>query len=167
MFSPRFFSGFTFIEVLITLGLVAVLAIASIPAFKSIIDSNRLKTASEHVYQALEFARTEAIKQRTDVHINFQTGSNWCFGSRVNSSCNCAIPGSCTLSSIPAANYANVSLITSGFSSADIVFDGVRGTIAQTGSVTLSLSGKSFTITMGKMGRLQVCSTDVWGYPAC
>lgn len=56
-------SGFTAIELLVTLGVVSVLAAIAAPSFTPLMDRWRVRQATEQLKSTLYFARSEAIKR--------------------------------------------------------------------------------------------------------
>ena len=55
--------GFTVVELMVTLGVIAILTVVAIPSFNSMINSNRLTTAANEIVAGLNTARMEAIKR--------------------------------------------------------------------------------------------------------
>ena len=55
--------GFTVVELMVTLGVIAILTVVAIPSFNSMINSNRLTTAANEIVAGLNVARMEAIKR--------------------------------------------------------------------------------------------------------
>lgn len=55
-------SGFTAVELMITVAVIAVLAAIALPGFKSTLQSNRIATATNELVASLSLARTEAIR---------------------------------------------------------------------------------------------------------
>lgn len=71
--------GFTLIELVVSISILAVLSGIGAPAFMSMISTQRLKTATFDLYATLTFARSEAIKRNSVVTIaprggNFANG---------------------------------------------------------------------------------------------
>ncbi len=60
-------SGFTLVELMITIAVVGVLLTVGVPSFTQSIQSNRLVTYANEFLTALNFARSEAIKQGVQV----------------------------------------------------------------------------------------------------
>jgi len=71
-------SGFTLIELMITLAIAGILLAVGIPSFNSIITSNRLTTYANELVTALNLARSEAIRRGVQVTMSTgNTGGNW------------------------------------------------------------------------------------------
>lgn len=67
--------GFTVVELMITLGVIAILTVVAVPSFNSMINSNRLTTASNEIVAALNTARMEAIKRNAYTQFCSDSGS--------------------------------------------------------------------------------------------
>ncbi len=55
--------GFTLVELMVTIAVAAVLLVIAVPNFRTITINNRLRTAADDVYSAVNTARMEAIKR--------------------------------------------------------------------------------------------------------
>ncbi len=63
--------GFSLIELLVTIAIISLLAVASQPALSGIMGSRNLSRAAGDVASCLEFARSEAIAKNTFVWVGF------------------------------------------------------------------------------------------------
>ncbi len=59
--------GYTLFELLLTIGLAAVLMTLAAPSFSSLLQRAQLETASDQVYSSLWFARSQAISRQHSV----------------------------------------------------------------------------------------------------
>ena len=160
-------NGFTLMELLITLVVIAILAKLSIPALRSQLIQSRLKAAAETFAQTAQVARSEAVMRQQSVFINLVTGSSWCYGVNLASSCSCSPLNNCTLAYVAGSLYPSVSVAATGFPSGNISYDSERGLVSTASSVTFSVGSQLITVMLNRLGGFTFCSTGVSGYSAC
>jgi prepilin-type N-terminal cleavage/methylation domain-containing protein len=167
----RKFKGFTLVEMIVTVAVLAILLTAGIPAFQSTLDKRRLTGAVEQLYSDLQFARSEAIRQNKRVTVYFTSTSAWCYGMDVepSSDCDCnSAPGNCTVGGVQkvvsGTDFRNVTLSNNTFASNNVTFDPRRGTANQ-GRVSLQSSAiGTVEVIVSNPGRVRICSTNVPDY---
>jgi type IV fimbrial biogenesis protein FimT len=76
---PRALSGFTIIEMMIVVLIMATLAALAAPSMRKMILTQRVKTASFDVFSGMVLARSEAIKRNVSVTLT-PTGADWVNG---------------------------------------------------------------------------------------
>jgi type IV fimbrial biogenesis protein FimT len=80
-FSHRQQTGFTLIELMVVVALVAILTMLATPSFVSMIQSNRVSAEVNAFTGDLEFARSEAIKQGVPVSVCASSNGSSCLGA--------------------------------------------------------------------------------------
>ncbi len=74
-------AGFTLIELMVGVAIMAVLLMVGVPSFQSAVASNRLTSSTNDVVSALALARTEAIRRGTRVTVCKSTNATACVTS--------------------------------------------------------------------------------------
>jgi len=72
--------GFTLMEMVITIAILAILVSLAAPGFQSLILSQRVKNASFDVFSSITYARSEAVTRNAPVTITPTTAGNWANG---------------------------------------------------------------------------------------
>ncbi|WP_051293547.1 GspH/FimT family pseudopilin [Pseudoduganella violaceinigra] len=66
-------SGFTLIEMMVTVGIILILASVGVPAMQDFITNQRIKSTTNDLFSSLLRARSEAIKRNADVKMTPST----------------------------------------------------------------------------------------------
>ncbi len=78
-FAPRLVGGFTAIELMVTVAIMAVLMALAAPSFTPLIEGWRVRQATEQLQSTLYYARSEAIKRGGQVVVQkLPNGTNSC-----------------------------------------------------------------------------------------
>ncbi|NJM71514.1 MAG: prepilin-type N-terminal cleavage/methylation domain-containing protein [Scytonema sp. RU_4_4] len=72
LFHHRSNSGFTLLELLVSIVVITILAAISIPSWLAFVDTQRLKTAQNEVYLAIRQAQSQAIKNKLTWQVSFR-----------------------------------------------------------------------------------------------
>ena len=78
-------AGFTLIELMIVVVILAIFVTIGIPGFQNLIRENRLATQANELVGTLHFARSEAIKRRLPVVMCRSTNSTTCVSGGTSS----------------------------------------------------------------------------------
>ena len=79
--------GYTLLELMVTLGIVAILAGIAVPSFNDFIRTQRLRSVASDLNTTFQLARSEAVKRNADVTIS-RVGRGWVEGWTVISAGN-------------------------------------------------------------------------------
>lgn len=154
-------TGFTLTELMIVIAILGTLAAIAAPSFNSVIERQRLVSASEAILSDLRWARSEAIKQNEEVRVTYTTGGTWSYTINVDPS-----GDNTQIKSVSSTNFRSTSMSAAAFSGvAYTTFDPVRGT-ASNGTVTITTTNYSLSNKVSTLGRIHVCGT-IGDYTAC
>ena len=156
-------SGFTLLETMIVIVIIAILAALAIPSFSSFLEKQRITHTAEVVLGDLRWARTEAIKRNKIVRVTFTTGSPWSYSIYADPA------GSNTLlKTVNGSDFPSTTLSTIAFSGgvAYATFDPIRGANLNNGTATITSSNYSASVIVSILGHMRICGT-MGGYEAC
>jgi prepilin-type N-terminal cleavage/methylation domain-containing protein len=109
MSSPRSrHSGFSLIELMVVLGVIAILTIAATPSFVALRQRQTLDAVGQEVFGVWQTARMESAKRNSMVKIGLYTsGGDYCIGAATTTDpadatpCNCKSAGACNVATFP------------------------------------------------------------------
>ncbi|MGL5030968.1 MAG: GspH/FimT family pseudopilin [Aeromonas sp.] len=156
-------TGFTLIELMIALGLVALLLTVAIPSYQSLRQEQLVNAATQVLYTDVMLLKSEAIKRNRNLQlILFNSGtSNWCYRIHIDGSC-----GSCSdacssiegRKGVDASEFPGIILTATYVESSSqvrpITFSPRRGTMPN-GNITLTSSVASMKVVTSGLGRVR------------
>jgi len=137
--------GFTLVELMITVTILAVVLVAGLPTFREWLRNTHIRTAAESIQNGLRYARGEAGSRGVNVRFEFtSSGAGWTV---------CALSGatSCTAAAAASADNTLQNFVAAG-GSADVA--PMVGTSIGTAGTPLSTPASAGSgITFNALGR--------------
>lgn len=147
---PVLKKGFTLVEMLLVIAILAVLAAIGMPNLSIFILNNRVKSASFDIYSTLIYARSEAITRNGSVTVT-PVGGNWTSGWTVTEAATgTTLRSQAALNGISMTGPASVSYLGMGRLSAAVTpFSLTAAGVNSNNSrcVSIDLSGRPVTKT--------------------
>jgi prepilin-type N-terminal cleavage/methylation domain-containing protein len=156
-------TGFTIIELMTVVALIGIMAALAAPYFASILEGRRLVGSADTLYSALQYARSESIKQNAAVQVYVDTAA-WCIGVDDNAGgldCDCTAPASCTVNgAVKIYDDANFEGIAFTAATADTVTFETPNSIPDNAANYIytftSSRGGTRTVTLNPLGLVSV-----------
>jgi type IV fimbrial biogenesis protein FimT len=156
-------SGFTIIELMIVITVIAILAVIAVPSFSDTLERKRIQGIAESVKAEFEYARSEAIKQSCEdgTILSFVAGAAW----QINlTRCDATTKSfSGTSSGVTLSNIA--------FAGNDLTFNSRRGSVDENQSITFSTDNYDLQVRTINNRVIDICypaaSTPIPTYGQC
>lgn len=155
--------GFTLLELLLALAIVAVLLTLALPSFGSILSRHRLKAAAEQLAADLGELRLQAAQRGVPLHLQLHAGAQWCYALASAGGCDCRVVQACQLKTVHAQDHPGVTLVEGR----ELRIDGTPG--ARGAALLRGSDGAQLRVGLSPLGRPRICAPGVAvaGYPAC
>lgn len=188
-------AGFSMIELMTVIAIVAILVALAVPSFNDYFEKARLRGAADAVTAMMSIARAEAVKSDRSVAVAVGgTAADWCVGANLAAApasagaplldavaCDCTAANECSLggvaSVVAGSEFRGVSVGATGVT---VSFDPKLGTldISDMGgfsepSVTMNSSSGRFglQVTVSALGHVRACTPSgkprISGYRGC
>lgn len=182
--------GFTLVELMVSLAVLAILTAMATPSFVDFFDRGRVRGAADSVVSLIASARAEAVKNDLDVNVAMAgSGTAWCLGGNAAAAaaggqpagaavaCDCTDTGACLVSgqrlAIEPGAHPDVSVRTA--LGAALVFDGTLGALTPLGAHSLVLTSPSgrydVAVQVSTLGQARLCTPvnkpAMSGIPSC
>lgn len=168
--SPLASRGFSLIELMVVVAVLAILATIAAPNMADLIDRQRVVGAAEDIRGLLSLGRSEAIKQSTTVRASIVSGTGAYVGLSHGDTCD-DNAADCTISlaGVPVAKvvalsaYPGVTLAQTDGAPDSIIFTsrGVPATLDDSTTISLtSARGSTLNVVVNPIGRVSICAPD-------
>jgi len=165
--------GFTLLELMITLAILAVLGAIATPSFSALIDRQRLQAAAHHLQADIALARHESAQRRQTVHLRFQTGTAWCYVLSTGAPVDCQQASAATLPGViklvRASESAGVRLLQADAMAFQADNDASLHALLASQASFSSREGLQLRLRLGALGRTSLCAPEghLPGTPPC
>lgn len=181
--------GVTLVELMVTIGVLAILVVAAVPSFVDYFDRSAVRGAADSVISLISDARAEAVKNDLNVNVAMAgSGATWCVGANAADpptggnpavdaiACDCSDSGQCFVSgqhlALDSADYRGVQASSSLTA---MTFDhrlGVVSPLAQRSLTLTSPRGKyDLAVQVNPLGQARLCvpvtKPSIAGVPSC
>lgn len=143
--------GFTFIELIIVIAIISILAVLSVPVVGNFASRTQIDATTSEVVSALRFSQQKAmaVEQDSQFGVYFDDANNKFYLFRGTS-----------YTDFPNERieytYSDSTTITQGFSDGDIDFDKLYGTTTDDGNITITNNiGITHTINISPEGKVE------------
>jgi type IV fimbrial biogenesis protein FimT len=134
--------GFSVLELMIVIAIIGILTAVGFPSLQQMVIASRIKTTAADIHRSLLRARSEAIKQNTNITVTATNGS-WMDGWTVSGDLEShdAITGS----TVTVVGTANITFTPNGrATTTPITINLTSSQISLSRCVTVSLSGQPY-----------------------
>lgn len=177
-------TGFTVIEMMIAIGVLAIITALALPSYRAIIEKRKVTSAAEQAMAFLSSAQLEAVKRNEIVAVHFGTYTKdgdptvyWCLGMTDQAECDCRpAASSCTIDGAVRSfqsdifNYqtgaSSINATATQFAGEDNIlrFDPVRGLTVNSETVQLALISPdqamyALNVELSPTGRVMICTS--------
>ncbi|AGA32235.1 pilus assembly protein [Thioalkalivibrio nitratireducens DSM 14787] len=183
-------SGFTLIELIITIVVLVVLVTLAAPSFVDVLDRRRIVDAAETLMKQVQQARAVAIESNREISMVFDdSGTTWCFGLTAAAGCDCyesdpSEPDSCQIPFGALVNLAGTDFelirasgndfpgVTLQNFPAALRFEPMRGVRVDAAGPTVTIEfvsarDREAHVVVNRLGRAGTCSpADAGGDPS-
>jgi prepilin-type N-terminal cleavage/methylation domain-containing protein len=150
--------GFTLLEAVITVAVLAIIVSAAIPSYASYLARQRLRHVAELLEQDLRRARALSVDESRNIYVSFTSGPQWCWGYSRQGPCDCATAKPrCELGVVSHHDHKGM-LLQSGQS---VTFQGGMGRALDWTRIGISNDrNQQLHIGLNPLGRPAICGTD-------
>ena len=172
--------GFTLIELMIAIGVVAIITSLALPSYRTIIEKRQVTSGAEQLAAFLSSAQMESVKRSDNISVSYSRTDvdTWCIGMVQGTTvCDCTVTDptatdACVVDSqlrvVDDSNFNFPGIMDAMDGDGDFVFDPARGLIyddsgfAAFNEAELELLSEDSTYALNaqitRTGRVKICS---------
>ena len=185
------YKGFTVIELMIAVAVLAIIASLALPSYRTLIEKRRVTSGAEQLAAFLSAVQLEAVKRSENITVSYEwtDGDNWCVGLASGfTECDCTVSDPATADCkvgdvVRVFNQSSINhpdVVNQMTGDGSFVFDPARGLVFDNSSLSgydsadfglVSENGTyQLSVAINQVGRVTSCSAndkDVPGYAPC
>ncbi len=168
--------GFTLIEVMATLAVLAVLGTLAWPSLGASVQRQRLAAAAEALAADLAQARFEAARRGQALHVEGAAGAGWCWAVALASGCGCGDASPSPSPSVSPSPACRLKTEQAQFHPGVRLLDPLQVHLDPLGAANVAASarfesprGDQLRVELTPLGRARICNLvgDNHRYPRC
>jgi type IV fimbrial biogenesis protein FimT len=162
--------GFTLIELMVVVALIAILLTVAVPSFRDFIAGKRVEGIASELATDLQFARSEAVSRNQSVAVTFIGTGCYVIHTLALTPTSCVTSGTGLIKTVQLPTGSTATFTSTP--SDPVTFDPVRGTTAAAASATVgtSVGAAALQVSVNTIGRPQTCKpsgSSLPGYTSC
>jgi type IV fimbrial biogenesis protein FimT len=162
----HFFKGFTMIELMIVVAILAIIASIAFPSYRTYIENSRIRNAAESIQNGVQKARTAAVQNNARVSFTLGANSAWTIGcTTATALCPAEIE-----KHVVGATMATVTTTKTPAAATQIFFTNLGTRDATAGQLTqitidntklATADSRELNVTIGAGGNVRMCDPNL------
>jgi len=159
--------GFSIIEMMIAVTILAIAATVAVPAYSQFIGNTQIRSTTESIKNGIQLARAEAVKRNARVIFTLAANTSWSVGCTVVDAVNCPLVIQSKAANEGSAGSVSVALVGNNnitFTSLGTLDTNVLGQLSQVNIDHKTIPAqytKDLRIIIGAGGNVRMCDPNV------